>query len=480
MRQLLLIFALWSPLAVFAQSTLPSCPADVKERWHNCIGTRKLPHGAKYVGDFRDGKPHGQGTTTGPNSRKYVGEFREGKEYGRGTITSSGGLRYEGEVRDGKPHGQGVTTGPGGFKFVGDFLEGMPHGQGTLTSPDYEYRGEFRGGKYHGRGIQTFSDGRKFVGEFREGWPNGEGVHYLADGSVSESGKWKDSRIESAYALDPKLFPFDAALGDAGRAERDRLIAQAKERERIVQVAPRPEPAVARARPEHRVALIIGNAAYKTGPLSNPVNDATDISAALRGLGFEVTTLRDATLSQMRVATRKFEEAVRSADVALIFYAGHGIEANGRNYMVPVGANIAREFELEDQAYDAGQWLAMLEGAKGPNSQRVNIVILDACRDNPLSRQWRTSGRGLGRMDAPSGTVLVYSTAPGKVAADGPPGQRNSPFTKGLLKSMRQPNLPIEQVLKEVRRQVLAETKGEQVPWESSSLVGDFVFRRGR
>lgn len=228
------------------------------------------------------------------------------------------------------------------------------------------------------------------------------------------------------------------------------------------------------------MALVVGNGAYKTAPLSNSVNDAADMALALQGLGFEVTALQDANLRQMREATRRFEQAALTADVALIFFAGHGIEARGRNYMVPVDADIAREYELEDQAYDAGQWLAMLEGARAGNHQRVNIVILDACRDNPVSRQWRSTARGLGRMDAPSGTLLVYSTAPGRVAADGPKGQRNSPFTASLLQAMQQPEWPIERVLKDVRRRVIAQTNGEQVPWENSSLIGDFAFRRSR
>jgi uncharacterized caspase-like protein len=204
------------------------------------------------------------------------------------------------------------------------------------------------------------------------------------------------------------------------------------------------------------------------------------MSGTLRGLGFEVTTLQDASLRQLRDATRQFEQSVAAADVALIFYAGHAVEAKGRNYVIPVDADVAREYELDDQAYDAQQWLAMLGDVKSSNAQRVNIVILDACRDNPVSRQWRSTSRGLGRMDAPSGTLLVYSTAPGKVASDGPKGQRNSPFTKSLLQAMQTPNVPVEQVLKDVRRRVLADTQGEQVPWENSSLVGDFVFKRER
>ncbi|NDD13777.1 MAG: caspase family protein, partial [Betaproteobacteria bacterium] len=133
----------------------------------------------------------------------------------------------------------------------------------------------------------------------------------------------------------------------------------------------------------------------------------------------------------MREATRKFADQLPSADVALIYFAGHGIEANRKNYMIPVNADLKFEYELADQGYDAGIWLEMLESIKSNNADRVNIVILDACRNNSLIGS-RNLGRGLGKMDAPSGTFLAYSTAPGKVAADGGRGERNSPFTKHL------------------------------------------------
>lgn len=232
-------------------------------------------------------------------------------------------------------------------------------------------------------------------------------------------------------------------------------------------------------KPERRVALVFGNASYKSSPLRNPVNDATDFSEALRSLGFEVTLIRDASISQMREATRRFADVLPASDVALIYYAGHGVEVKGRNYLIPVTADIKHEYELEEQAYDAGRWLDMLEGGANSGRQRVNVVILDACRDNAFTRGWRSASRGLARMDAPAGTFIAFATAPGRVAADGD-RQRNSPFTASLLKAMQQPNLPIELVFKEVRRMVLQETRGEQVPWDNSSLVGDFVFRVAR
>ena len=292
------------------------------------------------------------------------------------------------------------------------------------------------------------------------------------------------AHLESVRSLLDKAIEIDdwSVLGQAKKSSAMQLLVHV-ERLRSVNTSnsPTKSPDLPRlSRQENRVALVIGNSNYKFNRLDNPINDAADMAAALRSLNFEVTLLRDATLAQMRSATRNFEEAVTGADVALIFYAGHGIEAKGRNFMIPVNADIKREFELEDQAYNASQWLDMLEGAKGRNAQRVNIVILDACRDNTLTRSWRNTAGGLARMDAPSGTILVYSTAPGKVAADGAAGQRNSPFTKHFLQAIQTANTPIELVLRETRRRVVAETKGEQVPWEHSSLVGEFVFRLQR
>ena len=183
----------------------------------------------------------------------------------------------------------------------------------------------------------------------------------------------------------------------------------------------------------------------------------------------------------MREATRRFADQLPLADVALIYFAGHGIVSSNKNYMIPINADLKFDYELADQAYDAGLWLDMLETIKSNNAERVNIVILDACRDNNLIGGGRRSiGRGLGKMDAPSGTFLAYSTAPGKVAADGGRGERNSPFTKHLIRAMQQPNQPIEEVFKEVRRNVGKETNGAQVPWESTSLTGFFTFRQGR
>jgi uncharacterized caspase-like protein len=227
-----------------------------------------------------------------------------------------------------------------------------------------------------------------------------------------------------------------------------------------------------------RVALVIGNAKYRFSPLNNPVNDATDMAASLRSVGFDVIEIRDANKRQMRAAPRRFEDKLAASDVGLVYYSGHGVEVKGRNYLIPVDADIRREHEVEDQAFDAGNILRMMESLQGTEKNRVNIMIVDACRNNDLARSWRSTNRGLARMDAPTGSFISFATAPGQVASDG--NGRNSPFTKHLLQALKQPNVPIELVFKEVRRNVIAETAGEQVPWENSSLVGDFYFTVAR
>lgn len=294
------------------------------------------------------------------------------------------------------------------------------------------------------------------------------------DGQPSgDAAKTSQERLASEFEAErKKRLELEQRLAAAEARERERLQAQPQPTAQL----PRPQAAL---RSERRFALIVGNAAYQISPLDNPVNDATDVDAGLKRAGFQTTLLRNATLAQMREATRRFADQLTTADVALIYFAGHGIESRGRNYMVPVNADLKFEHELLDQAFDANQWLEMLEGIRSANADRVNIVILDACRNNNLIGA-RSLSRGLGRLDAPSGTFLAYSTGPGKVAADGPRGQRNSPFTKHLLQAMQQPNLPIEEVFKEVRRNVSRETAGAQVPWESTSLTGFFSFRQER
>ncbi|HOI72552.1 MAG TPA: SUMF1/EgtB/PvdO family nonheme iron enzyme [Syntrophales bacterium] len=224
---------------------------------------------------------------------------------------------------------------------------------------------------------------------------------------------------------------------------------------------------------EARHALVIGNGAYATGPLKNPGHDASDMAKLLKELKFSVTLLRDADQRTMEEAIRKFQRTLKRGGVGLFYFSGHGMQIAGRNYLIPVKAGISQESDVKYEAVDAGRVLDAMETA----GNGMNIVILDACRDNPFAKSFRSASRGLAKMDAPKGTFIAYSTAPGDTASDG--SGRNSPYTRALLKHVPAANLPIELVFKKVRQETDRLTRGKQVPWESTSLTGDFYFRGG-
>lgn len=227
---------------------------------------------------------------------------------------------------------------------------------------------------------------------------------------------------------------------------------------------------------EKRVALIIGNGAYQNvTPLKNPVNDAQLMERTLQGIGFDVISAYDTTQKDIRRAVKKFGERLKDAGsdaVGLFYYAGHGLQVGGLNYLVPVDAEIADEGDVEIEAVNANAILSRMEHS----GARLNFVILDACRDNPYSDGFRsTASRGLARMDAPTGSLVAYATGPGDVAADGT--GRNSPYTAALARMMKKPGLSVERMFREVRNRVRDRTNDTQTPWESSSLVGgDFYF----
>ncbi|MBV1696140.1 MAG: caspase family protein, partial [Hyphomicrobiales bacterium] len=213
-----------------------------------------------------------------------------------------------------------------------------------------------------------------------------------------------------------------------------------------------------------RLALVIGNSAYATAPLANPRNDAELIARTLRHLGFEVTRLHDADQKTMRRALIDFGRRLKAADAVGVFYfAGHGVQVEGENYLIPIGAEIREEREVALEAVSATEVLRSFQ----TSSKRLSITILDACRNNPYAAATRSGVRGLAGMNAPSGTLVSYATAPGQVAMDG--DGANSPFAEALAQSMLQAGLLVEDVFKRTRRLVLAKTGERQVPWESSS-----------
>lgn len=233
-----------------------------------------------------------------------------------------------------------------------------------------------------------------------------------------------------------------------------------------------------------KIALIIGNSQYKNSPLKNPGNDARAIGSALTALGFEATTHLNIGKAEMDLAIEAYVKALAARKcVGLFYYAGHGVQVKGKNYLIPVDADIQSEDDIPAKSADMTELLERL----GQLQNGLNMVILDACRNNPFAnptlvgpdgRLVRFRGKvqsGLAQLDAPQGTLVAFSTAPGAIALDG--SFSNSLYTKHLLANIQVPGLPIEQLFKRVRIAVTQETKRLQVPWESSSLMGDFCFK---
>jgi hypothetical protein len=225
----------------------------------------------------------------------------------------------------------------------------------------------------------------------------------------------------------------------------------------------------AQAKPT-RVALVIGNAAYKDAPLLNPVNDAVDIAKLLEKAGFHVVLRQNAGLRDMHLALREFGDKLGRDSLGVFYFSGHGMQVRGRNFLVPVDADISREDEVAFSAFDVQAALEKMDSARN----HTNLIILDACRNNPFPGKFKLANAGLAQIDAPPGSVIAFATAPGSTAADG--FGRNGLYTKHLLAQLSKEGVRIEEAFKLVRAAVRKESAGLQTPWESTSLEGELYL----
>jgi hypothetical protein len=469
------------------------------------------PNGDKYVGEFKNGKKHGQGTyyflgKSQWKGDKYVGEYKDDKKHGQGKYTFADGSEYVGELSNDNVNGIGARTFENGDKYVGEFKDGKMHGQGTyyfLGKSQWKgdkYVGEYRNDKKHGQGKYTFADGSEYVGELSNDnmngngtliWPNGdryigawkdgqmhgEGITLAKDGRKFE-GIYENSKfISEAKVNIPNLnhrITTDADRADMERqrqqlVEERRRIEEEKRQQQAENNNPNKQTTITDSR--RRLALVIGNAAYRNSPLRNPTNDADIISNALSSSGFIVSRYDNLTYAKMREVVRTFGEKLNRGDVGLFYFSGHAVQYRGKNYLLPINEDLKHADEIPSTAMDIDFVLAKMETAKND----LNIVILDACRNNPLGSEARNLDRGLTTISAAKGTFIAFATSPGNVALDGT--GRNSPYTKNLVQAILKGGLSLEQVFKEVRRNVISETSSQQVPWENSSILGDFYFR---
>ncbi len=225
---------------------------------------------------------------------------------------------------------------------------------------------------------------------------------------------------------------------------------------------------------ENRTALVIGNSSYEDTPLRNPANDADAIASELTNIGFDVLHHNNISKNEFREVIHAFGDKLNTnKGVGLFYYAGHGLQSDGVNYLVPVDAKIDRQYDIPDVCIRADLVLRMMELYKNP----MNIIILDACRNNPYNRSFRSLDRGLAQpQSAPTGSIIAFATSPGKTASDG--DGDHGLYTQELIKAMKIPGLSIEEVFKRVRINVAQLSNDEQIPWENSSLTGYFYFKK--
>ncbi|MCF8169350.1 MAG: caspase family protein [Rhodoferax sp.] len=223
---------------------------------------------------------------------------------------------------------------------------------------------------------------------------------------------------------------------------------------------------------ESRLALLIGNSTYKSSPLVNPVNDVRLMESALKDSGFQVIRAENASIREMRRLVRDFGDKLKmSGGVGLFYFAGHGVQVRGENFLVSTDSDIRNEDEVADDSVNANVILEKMQNA----GNRMNLIILDACRNNPFANKSRNAASGLANMSAPSGSIVAFSTAPGSVASDG--AGKNGLYTEHLAKVIRESDLSVEEVFKKVRAAVRKESNNQQTPWENTALEGQFYFR---
>jgi Tfp pilus assembly protein PilF len=402
-----------------------------------------------------------------------------------------------------------VSRGIGYLRFKGDYDLGIADfNDGLRLDPRITGAYAARGASYARKGdldlaLRDLNEGLR-LNPNNAGIHNGLGIYHLAKGEYDSAlvefntairlfpqylaaYRYRAETYERKGELAAALADFRVALSfDPGKQQiSGREAAEGIARIEKSLAAPADRTKVAAATPpnvpvDRRVALVIGNSRYRyAAPLPNPSNDAADVSAALRKLRFEVIEGRDLDRRGMEDGIRAFGRKLEGADLALLFYAGHGMQVGGKNYLIPVDAKLERGGDLSLDTIEVGQILAQMEAEK-----RVNLVFLDACRDNPLARSLARSlgtrstavGSGLAAIQSAVGTMIVYATQPDNVALDG--DGRNSPFTAALLKHIATPRLEISALMKRVRADVIVATHEKQVPWDHSSLVGDVVLAR--
>lgn len=359
--------------------------------------------------------------------------------------------------------GKGRYVYPNGDRYIGEFKAGKRTGRGVYHySNGNIYQGQFLEDKRHGYGTYRWVGGDVFIGEYRDDQRHGEGTYYYVNGK-KEEGIWQNGQLFKLKTPEPPKVDTVKATDPFANTHQTAN-------------ATFLEHTVASKDTFKRLALVVGNSEYTNVPLRNPVNDARAIAEELQRSGFDVMLYTNVPQKELKVAIRDFGQKLKErGGIGLFYYAGHGLQIDGRNFLVPVDADIQKVQDVEFESVDISRILVEMEYA----ANSMNILILDACRDNPYKKEFEASGRnqsGLASINsAPPNSLIAFSTAPGATAQDGT-GEHGL-YTQELLKAMRIEGLKLEDVFKKVRSQVRSLSDSEQIPWETSSIETDFYFK---
>ncbi len=494
-----------------------------KNKLRHGKGTNFWPDKSIYEGTWVKGEEHGYGTKSKDGLIINKGFWDAGSYRGE-TYAKAGCI--SGNCTD----GYGTLILKSGDRYRGQFKNDQFNGYGTLDFiKGAKYVGEFKNGKFEGEGSLRIKDKGEYIGDFAFGEFNGVGTYYYPDGR-EKSGKWKNGNFAGTAqkGVTPPVLtwhnPSSSSLTVKSIDYRIRVCIASKEKPQNIEVYVNNKLKIKNAvnglkrgggcdyqferelnlnpgenlvkvvvkngagetssevrkiiydtepvKKNKRYALVIGNSKYDIGALRNPTNDAKAMAASLKEFGFEVSMYLDQGQDGMKEAIREFgDKLAANKGIAMFFYAGHGLQVSGENYIVPVDAHISNLDDIETEAVN----LSRLTGEMAYAKNDMNIIILDACRNNPFEGSG-SGGKGLASAAAPSGTLIAFATAPGSVAADGT--GKNGLYTQELLKAISTQGNVLEDVFKEVRRNVYKLSNKQQTPWENSSLFDDFYFKQ--
>ncbi|MDC0028253.1 caspase family protein [Gammaproteobacteria bacterium] len=436
----------------------------------NGYGKEETSDGRTYEGTFKDGIYDGFGKRTWGEGKTYFGAYKDGQCEGSGIeLNQNYEIVYYGEFQECLAHGEGgsIYHAPDGTKVIksGSFLNNQLNGYGEVYYPNgTTYKGFWKDdiwtgyGEYYDPEFKATLSGTYEFGALKDGQGS-----YVTD-DYRYVGEFKDSKFHGKGKESTRT---SYILGDASPwSEEDHVIMSEGKFVRYYE----PTEAVQ----EKRVALVIGNAAYASSRLENSVNDSVGMAKTLEEKGFKVIHKKNLTQKQFKKIIWDFSELVDSYQgkvTALFFYAGHAVQIEGDNYLIPIDSRMNQQREIELESINAQSIINSLSKA----TNGVKILILDSCRNNPFKSYSRDISGGLAQMSAPLGTFIAYSTSPGEVALDGN-ARGYGIYTGNLINALNSPGLNIEQVFKKTRLDVANVTNGKQIPWESSSLIGDFYF----